>query len=40
MIDKKGNVLPDDAVLESNAIPFIGRLEIWEIMEEDISLDL
>jgi hypothetical protein len=40
MIDKESNVLLDDAVLGINAIPFTGRLEIWEIVEEDISLDL
>ncbi len=40
MIDKEGNVLLDDAVLGINAIPFIGRLEIQEIIEEDISLNL
>jgi hypothetical protein len=33
-------VLPDDAVLGINVIPFTGRLEIWEIMEEEIPLDL
>lgn len=39
MIDKEGNMLPDVAVLGINAIPLTGRLEIWKIMEEDISLD-